>query len=109
MIAPYLWMSNRKEAKEAARIMVAYNKAEEHIKLETDLSRMVLFTEELKRIDLTGAPMETRRALNGIIVVAEDFQKVLREQGNTNQVTGRLAFAKRELIQAVSHWRGQPF
>lgn len=69
---------------DTSRVMVAYNKAEEHIKVETDLSRMAMFTEELKRIDLTGAPMETRRALNGIIIVAEEFQKVLREHGNTN-------------------------
>ena len=76
----------------------------------SDLPEADQFAADLLRaIDMTDAPEDVERAMNAMIAAVEANAVDRRVGGDTNAANERVVMAKRNLLQTLDKWRGQPF
>lgn len=110
MLATFILPRFRTDTKAANRICDAFHKAQAPVlRPDSDLSDSVKFCQDLKAIDMTGAPADVREAMGSMIRHLDEFAVVYRVGGNIPAAQDKVAYAKRDLLRALERWRGQPF
>ena len=67
------------------------------------------FLRDLKAIDTDKTPKDVELAMTKITVAVGANLYIRQSGGNVDATNDRVAAAKRDLIQALDRWRGQPY